>query len=53
MISELRFTSRLMPGFSLGGDWIMIYGCRGDDEGEAEYEPAPTVTEADETNDRR
>jgi len=26
---------------------------RGDDEGEAEYEPAPTVTEADETNDRR
>jgi len=26
---------------------------RGHDEGEAEYEPAPTVTKADETNDRR
>lgn len=31
----------------------MEFGNREADEGEADFEPAPTVTEADRTNDRR
>jgi hypothetical protein len=32
---------------------VVEFGSREADEGEPEFEPGPTVTEADKTNDRR